>query len=221
MEPIRVLIADDHPLMLEGLDHLIGSQEDMEVVAKATSGQEAVELAREMDPDVVLMDIRMPGLDGVEATRRIRYENPRIRVLILTVCEDDASVFSAVKAGACGYMLKDVKTDVLLEAIRRAADGESIIHPAIASRVLGEFQRLSQEREQVPANTLHQLTRREMEILRCLTEGMSNKEIAFRLGISEKTVKNHLSSIFEKLQVNDRLQALIYAFKHHLVHNRT
>ncbi|MBI3947749.1 MAG: response regulator transcription factor [Armatimonadetes bacterium] len=220
MDQIRVLIADDHPLILEGLASLLVRQADMEVVAKAASGSEAIERALESDPDVILMDIRMPGLDGVEATRRIRHDNPRARVIMLTVYEDDASIFNAIKAGACGYMLKDVGTDILVDSIRRAARGESLIHPAIAARVLEEFSRLSRDREQVPADLFQQLTRREVEILRLLAEGLSNKEIALRLTISEKTVKNHLSSIFDKLQVNDRMQALIYAFEHNLIPNR-
>lgn len=217
MDRVRVLIADDHPLILEGLWSLLERQEGIEVVGKASDGPEAVDLALELEPDVILMDIRMPGQDGVEATRRIRHASPHIRVIILTVYEDDASIFSAIKAGACGYILKDVDTDQLIDSIRRAARGESLIHPAIAARVLEEFTRLTREQDRMAPDLFQQLTKREVEILHLLAEGLSNKEIAFRLSISEKTVKNHLSSIFSKLQVNDRMQALIYAFEHNLI----
>ncbi|MDH7568239.1 MAG: response regulator transcription factor [Armatimonadota bacterium] len=217
MEQVRVLIADDHPLILEGLGSLLQRQPDIEVVGTAKTGPEAVAAALELDPDVVLMDIRMPELDGVEATRRIRSLSPHVRVIILTVYEDDASIFNAIKAGASGYMLKDVEMESLVDSIRRAARGESLIHPTIAARVLEEFGRLTRERESTPADLFQQLTRREIEILHLLAEGLTNKEIAFRLGISEKTVKNHLSNIFDKLQVNDRMQALIYAFEHNII----
>ncbi len=220
MDTIRVLIADDHPLILEGLWSLLERQGDLNLVGKATSGPEAVAAALELDPDVILMDVRMPELDGVEATRRIRAHSPHIRVIILTVYEDDASIFSAIKAGACGYMLKDIDTDQLVDSIRRAARGESLIHPAIAARVLEEFTRLTREEEQGSPRLFEQLTKREVEILHLLAEGLSNKEIAYRISISEKTVKNHLSSIFSKLQVNDRMQALIYAFEHNLIPHR-
>ena len=143
MDRVRVLIADDHPLILEGLWSLLERQEGIEVVGKASDGPTAVMQALELEPDVILMDIRMPGEDGVEATRRIRHASPHIRVIILTVYEDDASIFSAIKAGACGYILKDVDTDQLIDSIRRAARGESLIHPAIAARVLDEFTRLT------------------------------------------------------------------------------
>lgn len=217
MERIRVLIADDHPLIREGLNSLLERQEDLDVVGVANSGPDAISQAQELEPDVILMDIRMPEIDGVEATRRIRQESPHIRVIILTVYEDDASIFSAIKAGACGYILKDVDTDQLTDSIRRAARGESLIHPAIAARVLDEFNRLTRESAVDVPHLFDQLTRREFEILHLLAEGLSNKEIAYRLSISEKTVKNHLSSIFGKLQVNDRMQALIYAFEHNLI----
>ncbi|HHX41490.1 MAG TPA: response regulator transcription factor [Armatimonadetes bacterium] len=217
MDRVRVLIADDHPLILEGLWSLLERQEGIEVVGKASDGPTAVMQALELEPDVILMDIRMPGEDGVEATRRIRHASPHIRVIILTVYEDDASIFSAIKAGACGYILKDVDTDQLIDSIRRAARGESLIHPAIAARVLDEFTRLTREQERMAPDLFQQLTKREVEILHLLAEGLSNKEIAFRLSISEKTVKNYLSSIFSKLQVNDRMQALIYAFEHNLI----
>ncbi|HEY3284588.1 MAG TPA: response regulator transcription factor [Armatimonadota bacterium] len=215
MEKIRVLLADDHPLVLEGLSSILRAEEDIEVVGQARSGEELIRLTEELAPDVVLSDVRMPEMDGVEATRAIKARHPSVQVVILTVCEDESYIFRAVKAGALGYILKDVATNQLARAVRLAARGESMIDPAIAARVLQEFTKLSDRLES--GSVYAQLTAREMETLRLVASGASNKEIAKALSIGEKTVKNHLSSIFAKLQVNDRTQALIYALRHGMV----
>ncbi len=212
-ETIRVLIADDHPIVREGLRTILGFQEGVEVVGEASDGQEAVDLARELLADVVLMDIRMSKLDGVEATRRIKAQNPQIGVIVLTNYDDDRYVFEGIEAGASGYLLKDISSDELAEAIQRVAQGESLMAPSVLRKVLDEFAHRAEERE-LPHEGL---TPRELEVLQALARGLKNEEIAKELFITEKTVKSHLGSIFSKLGVNDRSQAILYAIKHKLV----
>lgn len=219
-EKIRVLIADDHTLIHEGLQAVLADEPDISIVGHAASGTDALALAKELAPDVILMDVRMPGMDGVEATRRIKAEVPGAKVVILTVYQDDEYLFNAVKAGAVGYILKDVSPEQLVHALRLASRGESLIDPALAARVLAEFSKLASsngQAKQGAAEVYAALTPREMEVLNLVAQGKSNKEIARDLGIEEKTVKNHMSNIFAKLQVNDRTQALIYAVRHGLV----
>jgi len=219
-DQIRVLIADDHTLIREGLQAVLAQEPDISIVGHAASGADALALAKELAPDVILMDVRMPGMDGVEATRRIKAEVPGAKVVILTVYQDDEYLFNAVKAGAVGYILKDVSPEQLVHAVRLASRGESLIDPALAARVLAEFSKLSTngERTQQGATGVYAaLTPREMQVLNLVAQGKSNKEIARELCIEEKTVKNHMSNIFAKLQVNDRTQALIYAVRHGLV----
>jgi len=212
-ETIRVLIADDHAIVREGLRTILGFQEGVEVVGEASDGQEAVDLAQELLADVVLMDIRMSKLDGVEATRRIKAQNPQIGVIVLTNYDDDRYVFEGIEAGASGYLLKDIGADDLSEAIHRVARGESLMAPSVLRKVLDEFAHRAEERE-LPHEGL---TPRELEVLQALARGLKNEEIAKELFITEKTVKSHLGSIFSKLGVNDRSQAILYAIKHKLV----
>jgi len=212
-ETIRVLIADDHPIVREGLRTILGFQEGIEVVGEASDGLEAVDLAQKLLPEVVLMDIRMSKLNGVEATRRIKAHNPQIGVIVLTNYDDDRYVFEGVEAGASGYLLKDISSDDLSEAIHRVARGESLMAPSVLRKVLDEFAHRAEERE-LPHEGL---TPRELEVLQALAQGLKNEEIAKELFITGKTVKSHLGSIFSKLEVNDRSQAILYAIKHKLV----
>jgi len=212
MNKIKVLVADDHPLIIEGLRKVLSEHEDIEIVGHAVTGEDALRMSVELVPDVVLMDIRMPGLDGVEATRRITQQLPATKVIILTVYEDNDYLFNAIKAGAVDYKLKDTPPEELVEAVRLVAQGEILITPKIAEKMKKEFDKISQEK-----SLYLKLTPREMEILDLLAKGASNKEIAHQLCIEEKTVKNHMSNIFAKLHVNDRTQALIVAIRQGIV----
>lgn len=205
MAPIRILIADDHPVFRFGLAALLATQPDLEVVGEATDGTEAIALAGSLAPDLVLMDIKMPEVNGIEATRRILQRNPQIGILILTMFEDD-SVFAAVRAGARGYILKGAEGEETLRAIRAAAHGEAIFSPAIA-------QRLTRFLAQAPAAPLPfpELTGREREILTFMAQGLTNNAIAERLSLSPKTVRNLVSLVFSKLEVTDRGQAMLKA----------
>ena len=207
---IRVLIADDQALFREGLRTLLGAHADLEVVAEAANGEEAVLMAGSYRPDVVLMDLRMPVLDGVAATRRLAAARAACRVIALTTFDDDETVFDALRAGAVGYLLKDVGSERLVEAIRATARGQSFLQPAIASKVLAEFNRLSRAAPE-PAELPEALSEREREVLRLLARGASNKEIAGQLDIAEGTVKNHVTSILGKLGVDDRTRAALRA----------
>ncbi|MGC8834588.1 MAG: response regulator [Armatimonadota bacterium] len=212
MRRVKVLVADDHPLIIEGLRKVLSEHEDIEIVGHAITGEDAVRMSSELVPDVVLMDIRMPGLDGVEATRRILQQLPATKVIILTVYEDNDHLFNAIKAGAVDYKLKDTSPEELVEAVRLVARGETLITPEIAMRMKKEFDKIAQE-----ASPYLKLTPREKEVLDLVAKGASNKEIAHQLCIEEKTVKNHMSNIFAKLHVNDRTQALIVAIRQGLV----
>jgi len=211
MKSIRVLIVDDQALFREGLRTLLSLQPQLEVIGEAAHGQEALVLAREHRPDVVLMDLRMPVCGGVEATRRIRAAVPECRIIVLTTFEDDDDVFEALRAGAAGYLLKDVGTEKLLEAIHAAAKGESFLQPSIAAKVVAEFNRLSQPRGIADAKLAESLSQRECEVLRQLAAGRSNKEIAVALQLAEGTVKNHMTNVLGKLGVLDRTQAALKA----------
>jgi DNA-binding NarL/FixJ family response regulator len=208
MERIRVLIADDHPVYRDGLRTLLDSLPDAEVVGEAASGEEAVAQALSLQPDVILMDLQMPGINGIEATRRILHTTPHIGVLVLTMFEDDDSVFAAMRAGARGYLLKGADQTEILRAIRSIAYGEAIFGPAIAHRLINYFANPSPPG---PPQTFPELTEREREILGMIAQGQSNTEIADRLGLSEKTIRNNVSNIFSKLQVADRAQAIVKA----------
>jgi DNA-binding NarL/FixJ family response regulator len=208
MESIRVLIADDHTLFRDGLRALLASIPDIEVVGQAASGNEALRLAVELQPDVILMDIQMPDLNGIEATRQILRTSPHIGIIVLTMFQDDDSVFAVMRAGARGYVLKGADQAVLLRAVRAVSNGESLFSPEIAARLMQFFA------HQEPASRpelFPELTDREREILSFIADGQTNAEIAEKLVISMKTVRNHVSNIFSKLQVADRAQAAIRA----------
>jgi len=209
---IRILLVDDQALFREGLRTLLSVWDDIEVIAEAGNGAEAIELARQQRPDVVLMDLRMPVLDGVAATRRLREIQPASRVIILTTFDDDEHIFDGLRAGAVGYLLKDVSSEKLVEAIRAAARGDSFLQPSVTARVLAEFARLNQATGSQASQPLAEpLSERELEILGLLAGGASNREIANQLYIAEGTVKNHVSNILGKLGVRDRTQAALKA----------
>ena len=212
-EAITVVIADDHAVVREGLRSFLQVQEDVEVVGEAEDGEGAVALVERLVPDVVLMDLVMPQMDGLEALRRVRSVSPSTRVVVLTSYAADEKVLTAIRAGAAGYLLKDVRPPELLEAIRRAAVGEAWLHPAAAARLMREFaERGAQEDEDAA-----RLTPRELEVLRLIAQGQSNKAIAADLVVSEKTVKTHVSNILAKLHLADRTQAALYAVRRRLV----
>jgi DNA-binding NarL/FixJ family response regulator len=205
---IRVLIADDHAVVREGLHAVLGSEPDMAVVGEAATGKEVVERAADLGPDVILMDIQMPQINGIEATRRILDANPKIGVVVLTMFEDDDSVFSAMRAGARGYVLKGAHPTEILKVLRAVADGEAHFGPEIARRFVDFF---SAPKPSSPAEAFPELTSREREILDLIAQGHSNAKIAARLFVSPKTVGNHISHIFTKLRVADRAQAIVRA----------
>jgi DNA-binding NarL/FixJ family response regulator len=206
--PLRVLIADDHPLFRNGMRALLSADLTTEVIGEATTGEEAVALAATLQPDIILMDIQMPGISGIEATRQILRASPRIRILMVTMFEDDQSVFTAMRAGARGYVLKGAHPDEMLRAIQAVGSGEAIFSPAIATRMLDFFSSLKPTALPQP---LPQLTERERAILNLIAQGQSNAAIAKQLVLSPKTVSNYVSSIFSKLQVADRAQAMLRA----------
>lgn len=207
-EKIRVLIADDHPLFRDGMHGLLDSVPDTEVIGEAASGEEALRLAENLQPDVILMDIKMPGINGLQAMREILHTSPHIRILIVSMLEDDDSIFAAMRAGACGYVPKGADQTQMLRAIRAVAHGEAIFGPRIAQRLIGFF---SAPRPSVQARIFPELTDRESEILALIAQGRTNEDIAGQLVLSLKTVRNHVSNIFSKLQVADRAQAIIRA----------
>lgn len=208
LSEIRVLIADDHPIFRHGIRTLLESASDLAVVGEATSGDEAVTLADSLVPDVILMDLQMPGLNGIEATRRICQSCPSRRILVVTMFDDDASVFAAMRAGARGYFLKDAAKDEVLRAIRAVHDGEAIFSPSIASKVLTLF---SAPRAGQPRTIFPELTDREVDILDLMAQGIGNQGIARRLGLTVKTIHNYVSTILDKLQVADRSEAIVRA----------
>ena len=207
MGVLRILIAEDHPLFRKGMNTLLSSVPDFEVVGEATTGEEAVALASELSPDVILMDLQMPGTNGIEATRRVLREVPDVRVLVVTLLEDDDSVFMALRAGARGYALKDAEEDEMVRAIRAVGRGEAIFSPAVAGRVLSYFASPTT----APPRAFPTLTDREREILNLIARGHPNPSIANQLSLSTKTVGNYVSNIFTKLQVADRAQAIVRA----------
>ena len=207
------MIVDDHEMVRQGAAGYLEAQEDIHVIAEASSGEEALSMAQELVPDVVLMDLVMPGLDGVEATRRLKDDSPRTQIIILTSFHEDEHIFPALQAGAISYLLKDVKAAELVEAIRRAACGEATLHPRVAERVIKEFRVRDPDRQRLFTD----LTEREMEVLKLIAGGYSNQKIADRLVISVGTVKGHVSNILGKLHLADRTQAAVYAWKEGLI----
>jgi len=208
MEPIRLLIADDHPLFRDGLRVLLESVSSMQVIGEAATGEEVLALAHTLQPDLILMDIQMPGLNGIEATRRILHTSPHIRILIFTMFEDDESVFAAMRAGARGYLLKGAVQEETLRAIRAVASGEAIFGPSVAARLMHYFGSMRPAGTSGAAQFFPELTEREYEILTLIASRKSNAEIASSLVLSPKTVRNHVSNILSKLQVADRTEAM-------------
>ena len=212
METIRVLVADDHALFREGLQALFSTTPDIELVGQAASGEEAIELVERLQPDVVLMDINMPGLNGIETTRRILSIRPATGVIMVTMLEDDASLFSAMRAGARGYVLKGARHQELLHTIRAVAKGQALFGAPIAARIINFFQIFEADSKSPrPEEAFPELTPRELEVLTLIAQGATNRQIADQLVISAHTVRNHITSIFSKLQVADRAQAIIKA----------
>lgn len=212
---IRIVIADDHPLVREGLRKVLALDKDLLVIDEAGDGQGAINVTRSCRPDIVLMDINMPGTNGIEATRVIKREMPSVGIIALTIHDEEEYVLELVRAGVSGYVLKDISPVKLIETIKLVARGDSVIDSSITNKVLHEITRLSRNRR--IKEDWETLTVREMDVLNLMAEGCSNKEIARKLMISEKTVKNHITNIFRKLQVDDRTQAVLFAIKHHLV----
>jgi NarL family two-component system response regulator LiaR len=210
-DKISLLLADDHVLVREGTRELLEHEADLEVVGEADDGEQAVKLVTELQPDVVIMDIAMPKLSGIEATKRIKELFPSTAVLVLTAYDNDQYVFALLEAGAAGYLLKNVHGDQLVEAIRAVNAGESVLHPTIARKVVNRFARRPKEPEE--EKELDQLTEREMEVLKLAAKGMTNAEIAHILSLSVRTIQTHLSNIFSKMQVGSRTEAILHALK--------
>jgi DNA-binding NarL/FixJ family response regulator len=211
-DPIRVLIVDDHAVVRQGLKAFLRAHDGIEFVGEAENGEEAVERAGELEPDVILMDLVMPGISGVETMQKLSEAGATSRVLVLTSFAEDDQVIAAVKAGAAGYLLKDVRPDELASAIRTVHKGDALLHPSVASMLMNEVAD-SDAKDTGP----DALTARELDVLKDIARGMANKEIAADLGIAEKTVKSHVSSILRKLQLADRTQAALYAIREHIV----
>ena len=216
-DPIRLLIVDDHPVVRDGLCGMFTGDPRFEVVGEAGDGAEAVAMAEALRPDVVLMDLHMPVLDGIAATRRLRVEQPGVRVLALTTFDDDEDVFEALRAGALGYLLKDVSSDRLVEALLAAARGESVLQPSVAAKVVARLAQLDAAPRSRPQPLVVPLSDRELDVLRLLADGRSNREIAGRLHLAEGTVKNHVTNVLAKLGARDRTQAALRARALHLI----
>ncbi|HMN11079.1 MAG TPA: response regulator transcription factor [Bellilinea sp.] len=216
-ESIRIIIADDQELFRDSLKSLLESEPDLCVVGEAANGEEAIKAAVIHQPDVVLMDLRMPVMDGVTATKRILASLSSVKIIVLTTFDDDDAVFDGLRAGAIGYLLKDITPDQLFEAIRSAKRGEYFLLPSITAKVMAEFNRLDRTHKKPEESLLAQISTREMEVLRLMAKGANNKEISEQLFISEGTVKNHITSILGKLNARDRIQAVIVAREHGLI----
>jgi two-component system, NarL family, response regulator LiaR len=212
-DAIRVVLVDDHNMVRIGIKAFLSTLPDIQVVGEAGTGEEAVRLAGELTPDVFLMDLIMPGMDGVEATRQVKKVSPRSAVIVVTSYHEDEHIFPAIRAGALSYVLKDIDPDDLADAIRRAHAGEAVINPRVASRVVKEIH----GRRDEEVNPFHELTERELDVLRQVASGKSNQEIAAVLVISEKTVKTHITNILTKLHLSDRTQAAVYAWQEGIV----
>jgi DNA-binding NarL/FixJ family response regulator len=210
-----VLIVDDHAVFRRGLELVLAEEADLQIVGEASDGLEAIERAADLLPDVIVMDVRMPGVGGIEAARRIRHAQPGTKVVMLTGSEDEEDLFAAVRVGATGYLLKEAAIEELAGAVRAVARGQALITPSMATKLLGEFNLLSRRVDS--HDTSPKLTDRETEVLRLVAKGMSNKEIAADLVIAENTVKNHVRNILEKLQLRSRMEAALYAVREKLV----
>jgi DNA-binding NarL/FixJ family response regulator len=216
MSTVRIVVADDHQVVRTGFAALLDTQPDFTVVGTARDGSEAVRICGELRPDVVLMDIRMPGMDGIEATRQLSASGAP-RILILTTFDLDEYVYDALRAGASGFLLKDVTAERLFDAVRIIAEGEALLAPTVTRRLISEFSRLRPQRDVPPAAALAALTPRETQVLRLVAEGLSNPEVAARLVVTEETVKTHVSRVLSKLGLRDRTQAVVTAYESGLV----
>ena len=219
-DPIRVLIADDHAFFRRGLEAVLGEDAGIELVGQASDGAEAVQLAGEALPDVVLMDIRMPKINGIEAARQMKEVAPSAKIVILTISDEEEDLFEAIRSGASGYLLKDIPLDELADSVRAVHGGQSLINPSMAGKLLSEFATLARrDAEEEPAKhaPAPKLTDREMEVLRLVARGMNNRDIAKELFISENTVKNHVRNILEKLQIHSRMEAVMIAVREKLI----
>ena len=214
---IRVIVADDHALFRRGLEMVLADEDDIEVVGEASDGEEVVALARELMPDLVLMDVRMPALSGIEATHAIKESVPHARILMLTISDEEDDLYEAIKAGANGYLLKEVSIDEVAQAVRSVVAGQSLIAPSMASKLLTEFASMARKDEQKQQMPSPRLTEREMEVLTLVAQGLNNRDIARELYISENTVKNHVRNILEKLHLHSRMEAVVYAVKEKLL----
>jgi DNA-binding NarL/FixJ family response regulator len=216
-DAVRVLVVDDHALFRRGLTLVLEAEEGIDVVGEGEDGQEAIDKAEELAPDVVLMDVRMPKVGGIEATRRITESQPTTKILMLTVSDEEGDLYEAIKAGAAGYLLKEISIEEVADAVRAVVQGQTLISPSMASKLIQEFTALakrSEERRDVPAP---RLTERELEVLKLVAQGMSNRDIAEVLFISENTVKNHVRNILEKLHLHSRMEAVMYAVREKLL----
>ena len=214
-EPIRVLVVDDHALFRRGLEMVLGQEPDIEIIGEAGDGAEAVELASQLLPDIVLMDVRMPRRSGIEACTAIKDVVPSARIVMLTISDDEADLYDAIKAGASGYLLKEISIDEVAAAIRSVAGGQSLISPSMASKLLNEFNNLAKQAQQKVLAP--KLTDRELQVLKLVAQGLSNREVAAELFISENTVKNHVRNILEKLHLHSRMEAVVYAVREKLL----
>ncbi|ABW15186.1 response regulator transcription factor [Frankia sp. Mgl5] len=215
--PIRVLIVDDHALFRRGLEMVLAQEVDIEVVGEAADGAEAVTMAAEMAPDIVLMDVRMPRRGGIDATSAIKEKVPSAKIVMLTISDEEADLFDAIKAGAMGYLLKEISIDEVAADIRAVYNGQSLISPSMASKLLSEFAAMIKTKDDRPQLPTPRLTDREMEVLRLVAKGLNNRDIAKQLYISENTVKNHIRNILEKLQLHSRMEAVVYAVREKLL----
>jgi DNA-binding NarL/FixJ family response regulator len=218
-EPIRTMIVDDHALFRRGLEMVLGSEADIELVGQASDGTEAVEKAAESLPDVVLMDIRMPRSNGIEACRAMKEAAPSAKIVILTISDEEEDLFEAIRAGASGYLLKDIPLDEVADTVRAVHGGQSLINPSMAGKLLTEFAALAKRDDEERAQELPapRLTEREMQVLKLVARGMNNRDIAKELFISENTVKNHVRNILEKLQIHSRMEAVMVAVREKLI----
>ena len=219
--PIKIIIADDHALLRQGIRNVLELEQDLQVIGEAGDGEQAVEQAALLVPDILLLDINMPKMNGLEVIRRVNVQPGRVRIIVLTMHDDENYVLEVIKAGAVGYLLKDIEPGMLVKAIRTVHEGESFIYPSLAKKLFGEINRQhvkNQEAARVIERTREErLTYREIEVLEMVCKGMSNQDVAKKLFLSEKTVKNHLTNVFRKIGVTDRTQAVLYAIKNKIV----